>query len=138
VTSSDAAAILGLYELTRQGHLEGDPQKFLAQYGEQWEDLRDGTTIVTTRADEFDRITRHLAETRYLAWDDVAPPRVEVSADGTMAWLLAEIRATAVQSRSDGPDREITYRCSWVQVYTQRDGRWQATVNAPSVVIESG
>ncbi len=134
----DKAAILQLYETTRRGHLDGDAAKVLAQYAPRWDDLRDGTVVVRTIDDELGRIAGQLVCTRYLAWDDVNPPRVEVSPDGTMAWLLGEVRARAIQTQPDGSEREIAYRCAWLQVYARRDGRWAAIVNAPSVQIESG
>jgi hypothetical protein len=133
----DKAEILRLYEITRRGHLEGDAGKLLAQYAQRWDDLRDGSVVGRNIDDEFRRITDMLASTRYLAWDDVNPPRIEVSADGTMAWLLGEIRARALQTQPDGSEREIAYRCAWLQVYARRDGQWAAIVNAPSVQIES-
>ena len=133
----DNAAILQLYETTRRGHLEGDAASLLAQYAPRWDDLRDGTVVVRTIEEELGRIAGHLATTRYLAWDDVTPPRVEVSPDGTMAWLLGEIQARAIQKQPNGSEREIAYRCAWLQVYARRDGRWAAIVNAPSVRIES-
>ena len=134
---NDRADILRLYEVTRQGHLEGDAAKLLAQYGDAWVDLRDGGVVDRTIADETARLGDMLAITQYQLWEDVAPPRVDVSPDGSMAWLLGQIRALATQSLPDGSEREIAYRCSWLQVYTRIDGRWAAIVNAPSVIIES-
>jgi hypothetical protein len=132
----DKAEILRLYETTRQGHLEGDAAKLLAQYARQWDDLRDGTVVVRSIDEEHRRMADHLAGLRYVGWDDVNPPRVEVSPDGTMAWLLGEIRATAIQTQPDGSEREIAYRCAWLQMYARRGDRWAAIVNAPSVRIE--
>ncbi len=133
----EKAEILRLYETTRRGHLEGDAAKLLAQYAPRWGDLRDGTVVVRTIDEELGRMTDALAGTRYLAGDDVSPPRVEVAPDGTMAWLLGEVRARAIRRRPDGSEREIAYRCAWLQVYARRDGRWEAIVNAHSVRIES-
>src|SRR5688572_23642460 len=133
----EKAAILRLYETTRRGHLDGDAAKLLAQYAPRWNDLRDGAVVVRTIDEERRRIADQLDGTRYLAWDDVNPPRVEVSPDGTMAWLLGEVRARAIQKQPDGSDREIAYRCAWLQVHARHNGRWAAIVNAPSVQIES-
>ena len=135
--NEDKAAILRLYETTRQGHLEGDPAKLLAQYGDQWDDLRDGTVVSRTLGEELDRMTDFFAGLRYLVWDDVNPPRIEVSTDGTLAWLLGEVRARAMQTQPDGSEREIAYRCSWLQVYTKQGGAWAAIINSPSVKLES-
>lgn len=129
--------ILRLYETTRQGHLEGNAAKLLAQYAPRWDDLRDGTVVPRTIDDERKRIADQLASTHYLAWDDVTPPRIEVSPDSTMAWLLGEVRARAIQKQPDGSAREIAYRCSWLQVYARHNGQWAAIVNAPSAQIES-
>jgi hypothetical protein len=133
----DKAAILHLYEASRRGHLEGDPARLLAQYGPRWDDLRGGTVVARTLDEELVRIASQLAGTRYLAWDDVTPPRIEVSSDGTMAWLLGEVRARAIQTQPDGSEREIAYRCAWLQVYARHDGQWAAILNAPSVQLES-
>lgn len=133
----DKAAIRHRYETTRQGHREGDPAKLLAQYGQRWDDLRDGTIVPRKKDEELQRTTDFLAGLRYLAWEDVNPPRIEVSADGTMAWLLGEVRARAMRTQPAGSERELAYRCSWLQVYATRDGRWAAIVNAPSVKQES-
>lgn len=133
----DKMAILRLYEASRQGHLEGDATRLLAQYAPRWEDLREGAVIVRAIDDEVRRMTDLLQGLRYLAWDDVNPPRIEVSSDGTMAWLLGEVRARAVQKQPDGSEREIAYRCAWLQVYARHDGEWAAIVNAPSVRLES-
>lgn len=133
----DKAEILRMCETTRRGHLEGDAGKLLAQYAPRWEDLRDGTVIVRTIEEELGRSAEHLAGTHYLARDDVNSPRVEVLADGTMAWLLGEVRARAMRKEQDGSEREIAYRCAWLQVYARRDGPWTAVINAPSVRIES-
>jgi hypothetical protein len=133
----DKAAILRLYEVTRQGHLEGNASKLLAQYAQRWDDLRDGTVVVRTINEEFRRMTDLLTDLRFLAWDDVTPPRIEDSPDATMAWLLGEIRARAIQTQPDGSERKIAYRCAWLQVFSQRDGQWEAILNAPSVKIES-
>jgi hypothetical protein len=133
----EKAAILRLYETARRGHLEGDAAMLLAQYAPRWDDLRDGAVVARSIDDERRRIADLLVGTRYLAWDDVTPPRVEVSPDGTMAWLLGEVRVRAIQTQPDGSAREIAYRCAWLQVYARRDGRWAAVVNAPSVRIEA-
>jgi hypothetical protein len=132
----EKAEILRLYETTRQGHLEGDAAKLLAQYARRWDDLRDGRVVVRSIDEEHQRMAELLGGLRYLEWDSVNPPRVEVSSDGTMAWLLGEIRAKAIQTQPDGAEREIAYRCAWLQVYARRDGRWAAIVNAPSVQID--
>jgi hypothetical protein len=131
----EKAEILRLYETTRQGHLEGDASKLLAQYARRWDDLRDGRVVVRSIDEEHRRMAKLLGGLRYLEWDDVNPPRVEVSSDGTMAWLLGEIQAKAIRTQPDGTECEITYRCAWLQVYARRDGRWAVIVNAPSVKI---
>lgn len=108
----------------------------LAQYGQRWRDLRDGTAIPRTIEEASLRTGDMLARTRYLAWEDAIPPRIEVSADGTMAWLPGEIHARAIRTQSDGSDRETAYPCVWLQVCARQDGRWVTIVSTPSVRIE--
>ena len=92
----EKAAILRLYETTRRGHLDGDAAQLLAQYAPRWDDLRAGTVVARTLDDELRRIADQLAGTRYLAWDDVTPPRVGRSCCSTCSRAPSKSRQRQV------------------------------------------
>src|SRR5215469_8833571 len=125
----EKAAILRLYAISVQGHLESDASKFLMPYAQQWHSVRDGTMTIRTKDGAFPAIEHYFKQTRFLEFDDT-PPRIEVSQDGSMAWLLGEVRVRAVQQQPDEAEHELVFRCSWIEIYEKQEAGWAVVVNA--------
>ena len=132
----EKAAILQLYAISVQGHLESDAFKFLIPYAQQWHSVRDGTVTIRTKDGAFPAIEHYFKHTRFLEFDDT-PPRIEVSKDGSMAWLLGEVRVLAMQKQPGETERELAFRCSWIEIYEKREAGWAAVVNASTFQIPS-
>lgn len=63
----------------------------------------------------------------YHAWQDTEPPRISISADGTMAWVARRVRVDREEPASEGGARR-----QFVSAYTStfersQDGRWRMT-----------
>lgn len=59
----------------------------------------------------------------YDEWDDVEPPLVRISDDGTLAWMIIYVRVR----RTKG-DRELRFTYAGIETYEKRDGRWLKVV----------
>ncbi len=125
----EKAALLKLYEISRQSHFESDATKFLIPYAQQWYSTRDGTVTLRTRDAAFPAIERYFQSMHFLEFDD-QPPIVEVSKDGSMAWLIGEVQARAMQRQPDETEKEIAFRCSWVEIFEKQEAGWAVVVNS--------
>jgi len=132
----DKAAILKLYDLSRQSHLESDAVKFLTPYAQQWYSVRDGTVTQRTKDAAFPDIERYFQSMHFLQFDDT-PPIVEVSKDGSMAWLIGEVQARAIQRQPDQTEKEVAFRCSWVEIFENQKAGWAAVVNSSHFVWDA-
>ena len=108
----------------------GGRAAFLASYADSWLDVRDGAVDRTTRAAVQPGVAEYLRGMRFLEVSDVSEPVIEVSAGGTMAWLVSEVRVRAVQARPDGTERPVAFRAAWLSTYAKRGGTWVQVATA--------
>lgn len=110
----------------RKAHFEKDIPTLLSGIAAEQHNVRDGQVSISTPADATDRFTtyfNHVAE--FIHWDDLQPPIIQISQDGTMAWMINQIRLHYC-----GVDNEETdVICAWLMVYEKQDGNWVAVAN---------
>ena len=69
----------------------------------------------------------YLARTTFDVYRDLAPPRVHVSADGSLGWVLAEVEVQGWAARQDGAIEDFSVVYSWIELYEKRAGQWLMT-----------
>ncbi len=47
-----------------------------------------------------------------------------------MAWLIGEVQARAMQRQPDETEKEIAFRCSWVEIFEKQEAGWAVGVNS--------
>ena len=98
-----------------------------------WEASRGGLNRIARR-DVRDRFAAYFASVSYSVWDDLQPPHVSVSADGSDAWMAVEIEARLTALTADGKEDQHAFESSWISVYEKLDDRWLMVGIASSVV----
>ena len=116
-------------------HFESDAVKFLTPYAPQWYSVRDGTVTIHHKEEVFPDVDHYFKSMRFLEFVLTQPLKVEPSKDASMAWVIGEVRARAIQKQPDTTEKEVAFRCSWVEIYEKQDARWAAVVNASSFVF---
>lgn len=66
------------------------------------------------------RFTTYFRDTAFTEYRDLVEPLVHVSADGTLGWVMVQVRALG--TRSDGGPVDFT--SAWIELYEKRAGRW--------------
>ena len=54
---------------------------------------------------------------------------MNVSRDGTLGWIIAQVYAQGTQTTADGETRPIEFVSAWIELYEKRNGRWLRTGN---------
>ena len=60
---------------------------------------------------------------------DRVPPIVQVSADGSLGWVIAQVEAKGEQTAPDGTVETLEFVSAWIELYEQRGGKWFRTGN---------
>ena len=111
----------------RRAHFEKDIPTLLSGMAAEHLNVRDGRIRTQSKAaaqEQFAAYFDHVTE--FLHWDDLQPPIIQISQDGTMAWMINQIR---LRYRTiDNEETDTT--CAWLMVYEKQDGAWTAVANA--------
>jgi hypothetical protein len=128
--SADRAELLRLHELARTAHLDKRPDLMVASFADTLLDISDGVVSPRTREQNRARFQRYFDRVSFQQWDDIAPPRIRISPDGRMAYVVVQksVRLTS-QGGAGAPQTEHTV-FAWVEIYEKRDGKWTLTAVA--------
>ena len=66
----------------------------------------------------------------FQAWDDIVPPRIRISADGRMAYVVVQKRVHLTSSDSSGATVAERTRFAWLSVYEKQAGQWRLSAIA--------
>ena len=136
--AADRAALLRLHAEQRTAHLEHRADLLVAGQADTLWNVSGGRVSAGPREQVRASFQRYFDASTFSAWDDVASPRIRISADGRMAWVIVEkrVHVTIAPSRGGAPVvQQVRY--AWLSVYEKIDGRWQMTVIASTERTDS-
>jgi hypothetical protein len=119
--------LLALHQADRRAHFEHDIQELLAGVGGELLDVRDGTINHLSREDVRKQFAEYFQRAHFTAWNDLEPPIVQVSGDGSMGWMIVHVRITYTEKDSSGKSVVHDETMAWMSAYEKRDGKWTMT-----------
>jgi len=125
----ETAELLRIHALDRQAHFGADPALILAHQGEPFVTVGNGRVDEASRAEVAAHFTRYFAGAEYFEWDDLEPPRIRVSNDASLAWMIVRNRVRRRQTLPDGSAVERHFIYAGITGYEKREGRWQRIAN---------
>lgn len=124
---ADRADLLRLQDAQRRAHLEGDADLLVSMFAEDFTEIARGEVTRPTREESRARFQAYFDRANLLAWEDVTPPVITISDDGSMAHVIVRKR---VRWTTDGAAEEAEAEYAWLETYRKRDGRWRLTAIA--------
>lgn len=127
--AADARALLALHERVLEAHRRSDPAMLLEGAAEEFVQAGRGQLTRPTLAERRERFTRYLGATRFTRYADDVPPVVEVSADGTLGWVVAQVSAEGLQSMAGAPPETLRFTSAWIELYRKVGREWTSVGN---------
>lgn len=121
------AELLALHREERRAHFEHDLKFLLAHVAPQLLDVRDGRVNRMSRDDVRDKFVNYFKRAQFSAWDDVEPPIVHVSMDGTMGWMIIRVRISYTETDAAGKTTNENDVGAWMSSYEKQNGTWVMT-----------
>jgi hypothetical protein len=107
---------------------------------EMWNSLEADTLTVASRGmlmqislkDRLPNRRSYLQTTKFEKYEDLRPPIIKVSDDGSLAWLFAQVE---VKGERELGGKTVPFHdvWAWVELYERRNGKWLGTGNASNV-----
>ena len=106
--AAERASALAFHEAALEAHRSGDYDWFADTVADSFRVSSDGAITRPTRAEIRARFQQYLESTTFSVYENLEPPVVRVSDDGTMAWILVRVRAEGVRRFGHSSEEDLT------------------------------
>lgn len=112
------------HALEREAHMDRNLDLLLSLFADDFVLVDGGEIQHPTRAGQSERFAAYFAAVRFRKWDDLEPPVIRVSADGTMASVVVrkEVVLVPADAPEDAPGERAVF--AWMESWEKRRGRW--------------
>ena len=128
--AADRAALLRLHEQARRAHFEDRADLLVASHADSVFSLSRGEVSVSRPADARTMFQEYFDQVTFQMWDDVVPPRIRISPDGQMAYVVVEKRVHLTAPGRNGATQAERVRYAWLSVYEKVGGQWRLSAIA--------
>ena len=118
------AKLLALHEEAMQAHRESNADLLLRSEGPDFVSANRGAITQPTLDARRALFQQYLGSTRFTEYVDVVPPVVQVSNDGSLGWVIVQVRGAGVQTKRDGSSQPLAFESAWIELYERRGGSW--------------
>lgn len=109
-------------------HLFGTTEAIKSQQADTMTMVNAGEIDMVFANNPDPMIDRIMASRDYTVYDDLVRPQVQISDDGTLAWVIAQIYAKGMRFDEHGqPTIPLEFTCAWIELYKKQDGKWKMT-----------
>ena len=109
--TGDVKEILKLHKGVLESHIGNDVNGILASESEQIVVVSRGEVQFPSRSERVKQFKQYLKGVEFEEYRDLISPIVRVSDDGTLGWLITQVKITGTHNNSDG--KQIPFESIW-------------------------
>lgn len=128
-TEKQKAEILKLLDRERVAHFNRDAAMFLSGFSYSMISVNKGRIDFTPPALLRPRFENYFGSTSFIKWDDITPPVIRFSDDGTLAYAVVQKEVITNTKDSSGKTITDTAVFAWASVYRKYKDEWQIECN---------
>ena len=123
-TAADRAELLRMHDMARADHLEKRADRLVSKFADSMRSVAAGRVTISPRSETQARLQAYFDQSTFQEWDDLAPPFIEISPDGRMAYKIVQkrVRLTAPDSTGRTIAEDVVF--AWVEIYRKPADGW--------------
>ncbi len=122
--AADRATLLRMHELGQVAHLEKRADLLVASFADSMLSIARGEVRAESPEQTRARFQAYFDRSTFQEWADIAPPRIRISPDGQMAYVIVQKRVRLTAPDSLGVPRPEHTVFAWVEMYEKVAGTW--------------
>ena len=122
--SDDRERLLALHADAMNAHRASNVELILRAESPDYVLANRGEISRPTLEQRRSRFGSYLGRTRFDEYVDAVPPTVMVSRDGTLGWVIVQVRARGEQTAENGTKQPIAFESAWIELYEKRGNDW--------------
>lgn len=125
----DSAQLLAIHARILDAHRTHDLGSWMGLESGNLVSINAGRVSFPTVEQRVTHRSAYLASSKFEIYRDLRPPVVQVSGDGTMGWVIAEVEVKGTGTENGKP---TTFHdiWAWVELYQKINGQWKLVGNA--------
>ena len=129
--------ILELHNYQKEVHFQKEAAEFANLLSENHISVNRGAVNTPTIAENTIRFQNYFESIAFVKWDDIKPPVIRFSDDGSIAYTIVEKEISNKYKNDEGQEIQETTIFAWVAIYKKYGNDWKidcvASTNQPSV-----
>lgn len=125
----DAQMLLRLHKEVMDAHRQLSVDMLLRNESANYVVAGRGSVTHPTLEERRARLERYFKSTRFTEYVDVIPPMAMVSADGSLGWVVVQVRARGEQVGASGKPEPLEFESAWIELYRRGPDGWQRVGN---------
>ena len=126
----DLAELLRLHKQHQTAHLTYNAELFIESFAEKLPQLQKGRVLTGTKAENLARFKKYFSSYKFLEWEDINPPIIKISKDGTLATKIVEKRVRGTYKNEKGDEETDHTVFAWLEVWEKIGGKWKVSAVA--------
>ena len=128
--------ILDLHNLQKEVHIQKQASKFANLLSKNHISVNRGAVNTPTIEENTIKFQNYFESVDFIKWDDVKPPIIKFSDDGSLAYTIVEKEVVVTYKDEEGQDIKGTTNYGWVAIYKKYGEEWKidcvASTSQPS------
>ncbi len=122
--------LLRHHRVIMDGHFFGITADMKSEQSDSMYIVSDGEIYTVQGHQPEAMIDRIMATRDYTVYDDLIRPKIEISEDGSLGWVIAKIYAEGIRYDENGKTTgPLEFTCAWIELYEKVDGKWKMKGN---------
>lgn len=109
--------ILAMHHAQRGYHFEKDSIAFANQLSDNFVSVNRGVISKPEKAATIKRYHGYFSSVEFVKWDDVTPPIIQFSDDGSLAYTIVDKIVTVTYTDEDGTQKTGETHFAWTTIY---------------------
>ena len=122
--------ILALLQQERKAHFDRDVSLFISEFADSMISVNRGMVLKATPEERSTRIQGYFNSVEFIKWDDVQPPQIRFSDDGSLAYAIVQKQVILLRTDSLNNKTPDTTDYAWVSIYRKTGNGWKVECNA--------
>jgi len=137
-SSGPRAEVAARHALEREAHMDRNVELLLSLFADDFTMVDGGELKRPTLEEQRTRFEAYFGAVRFQKWDDLVPPVIQVSTDGTLATVLVQKEVVLVLADAPADAKPERAVFAWAETWAKRRGRWLLVAMASTRAAEPG
>jgi hypothetical protein len=117
--------ILALHDQQRIVHVLKQADTFSELLSQNHTSINRGYVSVSTQKQNLERFQNYFSQVEFIKWDDLRPPTIRFSDDGSMAYVMVEKIVLLQFENEHGTTESDTSIFAWMAIHRKNDNQWK-------------